>query len=263
MAALAALAASAESAAPGRRWAQNIFAVRGSYLDVNSATSCLRQIPGRWLDKLVVRRWHSSSVPLATVRVASDSQRQIEITWSDDSHSVFHPVWLRDNCPAARHPASSQKLVSTAEIPLDVAVREAHIAADGNLHVVWDPDGHRSTYNTTWLRMFASDQDDGMDASRGANSNAHLASAEVHVPSLCYDDLCTGGDAMRWRLASLLAAHGAVLVSGTPIEPRTVTTVARMLGPLQPQIYGEMFDVRVTQDPINVAYSTEVCARRP
>ena len=28
--------------------------------------------------------------------------------------------------------------------------------------------------------------------------------------------------------------------------------------PLRPQIYGELFDVRVTHDPINLAYSTEV-----
>uniref|UniRef100_A0A7S0J2F9 TauD/TfdA-like domain-containing protein n=1 Tax=Calcidiscus leptoporus TaxID=127549 RepID=A0A7S0J2F9_9EUKA len=60
-----------------------------------------------------------------------------------------------------------------------------------------------------------------------------------------------------WAMLSALVERGAVLITDAPIEQHTVARIAQMIGPLQPQIYGELFDVRVTHDPINLAYSTE------
>jgi len=84
-----------------------------------------------------------------------------------------------------------------------------------------------------------------------------------------FDELRDGGDAARWKLASALGEDGAMLLEGVPsvcspissvanqprrddgptptTDPEAVTdgvrAIAEILGPLQPNIYGELFDV--------------------
>ena len=42
-----------------------------------------------------------------------------------------------------------------------------------------------------------------------------------------------------------------------PCEEHRVAEVAELIGPLQPQIYGDTFDVRSEPRPINLAYTGE------
>ena len=45
-----------------------------------------------------------------------------------------------------------------------------------------------------------------------------------------------------------------------PCEPEKVTEVARLVGPVQPQIYGEAWDVIAQEGAINIAYTGEPLA---
>ena len=61
-------------------------------------------------------------------------------------------LWLRDNCrcPSCRHPGNGQKLYGIADLPAELAAREASFADDRSLRVVWS-DGHQSSYAAQWL----------------------------------------------------------------------------------------------------------------
>ena len=200
------------------------------------------------------RRLRSSLARPATVSVAPSGD--LRLTWSDGEARSFHPLWLRDNCPATRHGSSRQKLVSAATLPPGLRPAEAAVSADSDeLSVLWDPDGHRSVYSASWLRSLAAPD------AEAAGCDAAEAEAYGSAPTLArlaFGELTGGGDeAPLWRLASLLQERGVVLVHGAPAEPGAVTRLARRIGPVQPQIYGEAWDVVTSERAINLAYTGE------
>jgi len=135
---------------------------------------------------------------------------------------------------------------SAASLPTSLAIQQV-TASDRTLRVTWQPDGHFSEYCADWLHRVASSD---------ARVTLTVDQLPPTVPRITYDELCEG-EAAVWRVSALLGAYGAVMLSGVPLRDGQVADVARRIGPVQPQIYGEVFDVRATRDPINVAYSTE------
>ena len=71
-------------------------------------------------------------------------------------------------------------------------------------------------------------------------------------------ELRAGGDAAAHQWLSALAAHGATLLRGVPCEEHRVAEVAELIGPLQPQIYGDTVGRAPSEPrPINLAYTGE------
>ena len=77
---------------------------------------------------------------------------------------------------------------------------------------------------------------------------------------VAYDELVRGGEPAVWRWLSALHETGATLLTGVPCAPEKVTEVARLVGPVQPQIYGEAWDVVAQEGAINIAYTGEPLA---
>src|SRR5262245_19759793 len=74
------------------------------------------------------------------------------VDWVDGHHSVFHFIWLRDNCNCTqcRH-ANGQRLLDTAAIPPDIAPARPAQASQDELAIEWFG-GHLSRYSAGWLR---------------------------------------------------------------------------------------------------------------
>ena len=201
------------------------------------------------------QRLSKSTLEAAT----TDATGAVWLRWSDGAGGSFHPLWLRDNCPSVRHAASRQKLVSAAAISRALAVESVECEPE-RLRVRWHPDGHVSEFCAAWLRELGGSGDggavDAADAADAAGAEA-LASSTPTLPEFEYSELRAGGDAAAHQWLSALAAHGATLLRGVPCEEHRVAEVAELIGPLQPQIYGDTFDVRSEPRPINLAYTGE------
>lgn len=52
-----------------------------------------------------------------------------------------------------------------------------------------------------------------------------------------------------------MAEYGLCVVKNLPCEDNQVTKLASLITPVQRTIYGEKFDVKVDDNPINIAYS--------
>jgi gamma-butyrobetaine dioxygenase len=52
-----------------------------------------------------------------------------------------------------------------------------------------------------------------------------------------------------------MAAYGVCVVRNVPTEEKMVKRLAEIIAPVQNTIYGEIFDVKVDENPINIAYS--------
>lgn len=188
----------------------------------------------------------------------------LALRWADGMRRLFHPRWLRDNCPSARHPGTRQKTVSAAELPAGLAVASASATAEA-VRVTWHPDGHVSEFCSRWLRAHAHPDPVSDEASRSAAAPvaAPVAPAVFEFDVLMREAAADEAGPQGSWIASL-AKHGAVLVRGVP--PATadgvdgVRAVAELIGPLQPTIYGTTFEVRSEEGAINLAYTSEELA---
>jgi len=87
---------------------------------------------------------------MTRVEVHDDFVRVIEA----DRHADFHLRWLRHNCDLDRHPATSERLIDSAELPDELAIAEA-VIDDGVVRVRWAHDARVSRYPLAWLRAHA------------------------------------------------------------------------------------------------------------
>jgi gamma-butyrobetaine dioxygenase len=172
----------------------------------------------------------------------------------------FPPVWLRDNCGCdqCRDPRSGQKLFTINDIPDDLAI--ASVVDDGaNVTVLFDPDGHRSCYAWTWLARY---RGDGPEVDPRTEDGKQLWTADT----LDLADVTGFWPMVRsepehrlWCLDAVLRL-GFVLLREVPVKPGAVLDVAAEFGYVRETNYGRLFDVRVTPDATNLAYTAHPIA---
>ena len=195
----------------------------------------------------------------------------ISLRWSDGLRRIFHPLWLRDNCSSRRHPGTRQRLFSAANLPRPLQMKMIE-TDDDTLRVQWGSE-RTSSFCATWLRDHGSDPDQVTasfteatdDDAAAADAARASPAAAVYCTEL--DDLRCGGEAALWRWLRALSTDGATLVRGVPehVSQSTklapvdgVRFLAELIGPLQPNIYGDIFDV-VSKGAAaeNLAYTSE------
>jgi gamma-butyrobetaine dioxygenase len=223
--------------------------------------------------------------PLSTVALRSaelvsgsspSSMPRVVLRWADGAERTLHPLWLRDNCPHRRHPGTRQKLGTPADVPKAVQIA-ALDASDGSLTIRWHDYAQTSTFSSAWLRELGSvETSEGMSGS----SDELLPPRELRVS---FDELRDGSAATRWRWIEMLAEHGTTIVEAVPttvtrsgdavagvgsVVPSPVRAsegevvdgvryVAELLGPMQPNIYGEIFNVISKGEKAeNIAYTS-------
>jgi gamma-butyrobetaine dioxygenase/trimethyllysine dioxygenase len=125
-------------------------------------------------------------------------------------HADFHLRWLRHNCDADRHPVTRERLIDSAELPEQLAVREAAID-DGVLRVTWLHDNRTSRYPLAWLHRHA----------YAVNREA-VARPPSDVRLLELDG-APGPAAIAGELLAKVAQHGAALVRREHGSPEAET----------------------------------------
>ena len=178
-----------------------------------------------------------------------------------DDGARYPAVWLRDNCPCAdcAVPGSGQKLFGITDLPRPDELRIEHFdqnADDGSVTVVFAPDGHKSRYERAWLQEHrpgrTAPRDDRAEDAKILWQAADLADA---VPEASWEAFAHD-PAERARCLEALLVKGFVLVHGVPVRDRAVLDVAEVFGFVRVTNYGELFEVRVEENPANLAFSS-------
>ena len=172
-------------------------------------------------------------------------------------------LWLRDACPCTecRHAGSGQRLHSVLALDPDTTV--SSVAIDGDdAHVTFVP-AHTARFSRAWLQQHAPGHartfDDRSERCRRPWIAIDLPSG---VPTVAWSALgCSAGNADS-RLAALreLTDLGLLLVRDVPTVAGSVLDVARSIGFVRTTNYGDLFDVRVEPQPINLAYTGRAIA---
>src|ERR1700753_3451806 len=162
--------------------------------------------------------------------------------------TVFPPVWLRDNCLCAdcRDSGTGQRLLGVSDVPAEVRVRAFSESADA-IVVTVEPEGHVAECPRSWLNA-QRNSDERTEATKRLWKPADLSGA---LP------VREWADYLRDPVPSLADVRdlGFALLTGTPAAEGTVLTIAETFGYVRETNYGRLFDVRVTANPTNLAFT--------
>jgi gamma-butyrobetaine hydroxylase len=157
----------------------------------------------------------------------------------------FHPLWLRDNCPCpeCRH-ASGQRLLDTRTLPDDLEV--VGVVENGAVEVSFS-DGHVSRFDPAWLRSQGTEDEP-------RPRRLWDAAIQARLPTLPYEEVVAGGDALRTWLG-WVDELGFAILTGGPTAAETVLRTVELFGYVRETNYGRLFDVKTVVNPTNLAYT--------
>jgi gamma-butyrobetaine dioxygenase len=165
-------------------------------------------------------------------------------------------IWLRDNCSCAecRHPGNGQKLFNIGDLAEDIRVDEVR-EDDGMVHVRFAPDGHASVFNGGWLRSWLPDASEPPADPRVADAKRMWNAATLDVmPEADWADY-QRDPASKAAALDAVQSIGFVVLRGVETTPRRVLDVAASFGFVRDTNYGDLFDVRVEANPVNLAFT--------
>lgn len=191
---------------------------------------------------------------LVVVEVA-ERPNGLEVSWNDGHTSFFHFIWLRDCCYCEHcgDSYSSKRYLVPSDVSLDVRPMSVKIGKDGTLEITWEPDGHRSHYDGSWLRRHCYDE-----ASRLARRHEPILwNSELDTTSVEVDfEAVRCNDSDRLDLYRKLRDYGCVIVRNGPSEPGSIETVASMVGEMGDSAYSKIFDLTPSGSAANIGNST-------
>lgn len=181
--------------------------------------------------------------------VTSEDARQVTIVWKDGVESIFHSIWMRNNCHCSecKQDHSGQKLINVGKIKFNTTVRKASDTDDGKLIIQWS-DGHNGVIPLDFL--YEHTYSDLTNDFRPSS----IFDQPKKYPTLDFSQVSSGEQGVLQWLRDLNEL-GFCVLKNVPQEDGMVQKAAELIAPVQQTIYGVQFDVVSTPSPINVAYS--------
>ncbi|OYD68003.1 gamma-butyrobetaine dioxygenase [Rhodococcus sp. OK302] len=169
-----------------------------------------------------------------------------------DTQVDIAAIWLRDSCPCpeSRGVGNGQKLFNIVDLPADTQVERVRIVGR-NVEVEFSPDGHRGVFDVEDL--IAADAPPRLADARSESAKRLWRKASEVSPlqwSAWSDYLADPAPALR-----AVVDEGFALLTGVPTELGQVVAVAETFGFVRKTNYGTIFDVRVEENPVNLAFT--------
>jgi hypothetical protein len=154
-------------------------------------------------------------------------------------------------------PGSGQKLFGITDLPRpeEIRIERADEDSAGNLTVVFAPDGHTSHFPADWLEEHRPGSnlphDDRAEDAKVLWQAADFADA---LPAAAWNDFAQDPATLAACLESLLR-NGFFILRNVPVQDRAVLAAAEVFGFVRDTNYGTLFEVRVEENPANLAFS--------
>lgn len=184
----------------------------------------------------------------------------------------FHYTWLRDNCqcPQCLHPSTRQKLISSAQIPLDIRPNKQEIVTENGeevLKVVWskplegDADAarnqhHESRYPLKWLlkNRYGRDQVEKRSIKEFESVCWERQTLDSAALDISYDEFMT--EQGLYKFMEVIRKYGFGFITKVPPKDEQVEALALNFGPIRETFYGRSWDVRSVPNAKNIAYTS-------
>ena len=184
------------------------------------------------------------------VTTVESNRRDVTISWQDGHKSVFHPIWLRDNCSCTDcgDHSGGHRFFELNMLPDDLANRV--VCDDGMIKIEWLADGHLTTYDPSWLRSHChSDQERRKRRPQPVLWDAALAD---NLPAVNYA-LAQEDRSELLKLFDAVRTYGICLLTNAPANPDATEEIAALLSFIRETHYGRVFEIVSTADPAVIA----------
>lgn len=191
--------------------------------------------------------------PSTSISIESISQAEHALTvhWSDGKQSIFHYLWLRDNCASDLHPHSRESTFDQLSVTADIHPQMLSVE-DQQLKITWSEHEHTSYFELQWLRQHTySGELRQVPKSSYRSWDSRFVDKIPHVE---YANVMAS-DRHLYDWMSALDRDGLVIVKNMPDTTQSVVDVAQRIDYLRKTNFGETFDVISVPKPINLAYT--------
>ncbi|XP_071081334.1 gamma-butyrobetaine dioxygenase-like [Haliotis cracherodii] len=202
--------------------------------------------------RLFMETAYASSADAKVAAVTTvDGGKNVAIKWDDGSVSRYHSLWLRQSChcPSCRLP-TNQPIVIWKDV--DVTVSAAELDGDKVIKVTWSDDkNHTGLFPLPFLKHYSYSDKSLAEIN---NQRKMIFDSEGQIPEVTYSDVM-GSDTGLFQWLNKLDKYGICLVKDVPTQAMTVKKVLERIARIQSTVYGEIFEVMDTPQPINFAFS--------
>ncbi len=177
---------------------------------------------------------------LSLIRSANIDNGLVRLGWDDGNSSVFHSIWLRDNCRCTDcgDPAIGYRKSRLSGLDLDC--KPGSLDTDSSsLTIIWQ-DGHDSCFTAQWLREH--DHDNHLRQSRAFKPKLWDDDFRHNPPTYEYADI----NASESRLLDMLQQvrdYGLCFIRNAPPKPGIAEPLARRFGFPQESNFGKVQDL--------------------
>lgn len=145
-----------------------------------------------------------------------------------------------------------ERVFDVSALPSSPYPKAAHFEHD-TLVIDWRDEGHRSSLPLSMLEAFAAN-DGRMPDPANLQRRPWRSDGYQQFVRLSQDEIDGSGLALQ-SFARAVIEDGIAIVTGMENSDDGLTRLAQSLGPITPTVDGHYFDVRLTINPTNLAYT--------
>lgn len=199
---------------------------------------------------------------------ATANQLEIHVVFDDGKQSIFHNIWLRDNCHCEKcyYSITKQRLLNSATINDDIKPKDLKVTKDKIL-IVWDQDDHESEYSFDWLCLHSYNPvlvpvDQKVKGEKETLKMNYWSVADISkgLPTVDFKEVMNSSDetdgeeAIKdWCLK--IWQNGFCLIDNVPVTPEDTEKLCEKLMFIRPTHYGGFWDFTSDLSKNDTAYT--------
>ncbi|NKB77605.1 MAG: DUF971 domain-containing protein [Gammaproteobacteria bacterium] len=206
--------------------------------------------------------------PIVNIAKGDD---KVLVTWSDQTISPFHFIWLRDNCRCADcgEPSIGRRTLTLTDLSLNIQPKSIVLHHDTpsppetlaldsiQLRIEW-VDGHKSVFGADWLQTYRYDTPSRQ--ARCFKPTLWSRAIQERPPSMSFSEV-NNNDASLLEMLHHIRDHGLCFLQDAGTESSTLESFANKLGYIQETNFGRVQDLVINKNKRSIA--NDVHALKP
>lgn len=190
------------------------------------------------------------SEPAYQIDQLEQDENKVIIHWEDGHQSLFHTVWLRDNCSCDEcgDHSGGHRFFELNMLPDSLAFSLSQV--DGMLKIQWTADDHVTRYDPAWLRSHCCSHTERQK--RRHQPILWDGSFKKNLPRIDYAQ-ATKQRSTLLEIYDAVRTYGICLLTNVPATPEATEEIAGLLSIVRETHYGRVFEIISTPDPAVIA----------
>ncbi|MDA8937197.1 TauD/TfdA family dioxygenase [Candidatus Pelagibacter sp.] len=191
---------------------------------------------------------------MSSISKLEKNSNYLKVIWDDGEESKFNYLWLRDNCPSAHDKDSRHRMFNILNVSTNISPKTYNINNNGSLEIEWSEGGHKSSYDSIWLRE---------NCYTIKNKNKYISPYKLWDNSLQnnlksieidYEEIINSEEGLvKWL--ELLHYTGIAIVKNAPVEKNSGFKVLNKISHTRETFFKTPFEVINIPKPNNSAYT--------